>query len=468
MAQIPILRGIYSDAKSDFRISYPRNLEPVPLDTGLSTGYLRPADGIIEFGIGPGYDRGGINWNGKCYRVMGTKLVRIESDGAVTILGDVGGAGPVTLDYSFDHLGIASGGNLFLWDGGVLTQVTDVDLGTCIDFCWIDGYFLSTDGEFLVVTELTDPFSVNPLKYASSEADPDPVKALRKLRSEAYVANRYTVEVFQNIGGTLFPFQRVEGAQLQRGAVGTQACAIFLDRLAFIGSGRNEALAIWLGSNGMTDKISTREVELLLGSYTEAQLENALVEARMSAGQNLLYIHLPDRTVVYNHEASLLTETHVWYTVDSGSSETPAQYRANHFVRCYDKWLVGDPFSSKHGYLSETVSSHYGEKVRWEFGTQVAYAGGKRAIVHRLELVALTGRAAFGDDPTIFTQYSSNGETWSMPRGIKAGKQGERDKRLVWLQQGLVPHWRIQRFFGDSTAHASFARLEAEFEPLES
>ena len=84
--QIPILNGIYTDEASDFRTSYPRNLIPVPKSQGISQGYLRPADGIVEFGDGPGLDRGGINWDNVCYRVMGTKLVSIDLDGNATLI----------------------------------------------------------------------------------------------------------------------------------------------------------------------------------------------------------------------------------------------------------------------------------------------------------------------------------------------------------------------------------------------
>src|SRR5574337_841754 len=97
--QVPILNGIYTDGVSDFRTAYPRNMIPVPKQQGVSEGYLRPADGIVELGTGPGIDRGGINWNSACYRVMGTKLVRIAEDGTTTTLGDVGGTGQVTFDY---------------------------------------------------------------------------------------------------------------------------------------------------------------------------------------------------------------------------------------------------------------------------------------------------------------------------------------------------------------------------------
>ncbi|MBC6804503.1 hypothetical protein CKJ98_12860, partial [Acinetobacter baumannii] len=60
--QIPILSGIFTDNNSDFRTSYPRNLIPVPKENGLSNGYLRPAEGIIQYAEVSGVDRGGINW----------------------------------------------------------------------------------------------------------------------------------------------------------------------------------------------------------------------------------------------------------------------------------------------------------------------------------------------------------------------------------------------------------------------
>lgn len=465
--QVPILNGVYTDQSPDFRVAYPRNLMPVPKQSGISAGYLRPADGIVSNGTGPGASRGGINWNGVCYRVMGTKLVSIASDGTTTVLGDVGGSTPVTFDYSFDRLAIASNGNLFYWNGTTLQQVTDTDIGTVLDVSWVDGYFMTTDGTFLVVTELNDPFSVNPLKYGSSEADPDPIKALLKLRNEIYALNRHTIEVFDNVGGENFPFARVEGGQIQRGTLGTHTCCVFLENIAFMGGGRNEAPAVWLGANSQTVKISTSDIDMVLLNYTEAQLAAVVMEARVDKGHQLLYIHLPDQTLVYDGAASQVLGEAVWFTLTT-SLFVLGQYRARDLVWCYDKWLVGDPTSTSHGYLSDTVSSHYGNLVGWEFGTLIVYNEGKGAIFHELELVCLTGRAEFGSDPLIWTQYSLDGMTWSMELNtrIKAGTQGERLKRIVWLQQGSMRNWRIQRFRGTSDAQLSIARLEARLEPL--
>jgi hypothetical protein len=463
--QVPILSGIYTDAASDFRSSYPRNLVPVPLPEGISTGYLRPADGLAQFATGPGLDRGGINWNGVMHRVMGTKLVRIDADGVVTVLADVGAGNQVTLDYSFDRLAIASNGNLFYWNGATLTQVTDPDLGTVVDMLWVDGYFFTTDGTNLIVTELNDPTSVNPLKYGSSEADPDPVVALIKLRNEVYAMNRYTIEVFGNVGGDNFPFQRVEGAQVPRGVIGTFACQSFLSSIAFLGSARNEAPAVWLVQNGDTLKLSTREIDQILRGYTEAQLAAVVMESRVDKGHQHLMLHLPDVCWVYDGAASLVVGEPIWFSLSSAVVGN-ATYRARNLVWCYDRWLAGDPTSTAVGEMVKSIGSHFGSAVGWDFGTQILYNEGNGAIIHAVELVALTGRAAFGVNPTIWTSYSIDGVTWSVERPISAGKQGDRAKRLQWRNQGKMRNWRIQRFRGTSDAQASFARLELTVEPL--
>lgn len=464
--QIPILNGIYTDNTPELRTAYPVNLVPVPKQSGISNGFLRPGDGIVANGTGPGIDRGGINWQGSCYRVMGTKLVEVSSMGTVTVLGDVGGPTDqlVTFDYSFDELAIASGGRLYYWDGTTLTQVTDPDLGVVLDVVWVDGYFMTTDGEFLIVTELNDPTQVNPLKYGSSEVDPDPVVALLKLRNEVYALNRNTIEVFDNVGGELFPFARIDGAQIQKGVVGTQACCVFIERIAFLGSGRNEAPGIYVGAAATAQKISTQEIDNLLLNYTEVQLATVKLEARNDKNHQHLYVHLPDRTVVYDASASEALGEQVWFTLTTTTIGF-AQYRARNLVWAYDRWLVGDPQSSTIGYLVQDTGHHWGQQVRWEFGTLIVYNESNGAIFNELELVSLTGSIALGKNPQISTSYSIDGKSWSQDRSISVGTTGS-NKRLAWFQQGHMRNWRIQRFRGDSDAHVSFVRLEAQIESL--
>jgi len=128
---------------------------------------------------------------------------------------------------------------------------------------------------------------------------------------------------------------------------------------------------------------------------------------------------------------------------------------------------VGSPMvAGNMTYMVDTTGEHWGQIVRWEFGTIIAYNEGNGAIFHELELVALTGRVALGKDPIISTSYSVDGQSWSQDRPIRVGTTGNTTKRLAWFQQGHMRNWRIQRFRGDTQAHLSFARLEAQIEGL--
>lgn len=477
--QIPILNGIVTDpAKPGFRTAYPRNMVPVPKPQGISNGYLQPAEGLELIGtpaLGP--DRGGIAWNGKHYRVQGESLVEVLENGQTNFIGIVGpGTDRVSLDYSFDRLGIIANKKLFYAVGVPFQQVTDPELGAPLDGVYVSGYWFMTDGENLLVTELNDPTSVLPLKYGSSELDPDPVTGVLRIRDEVYAINRFTIEGFRNVGGNGFPWAVIKGARIMRGAVATHAKCIFEDAIAFLGSGRNESIGVYLGMDGSSVSLSTREIDQVLERYTEAELKDVVLEWLKFRGHSFLFVHLPDQCLVYDAAASAVAKEPVWHTRDSGT-DVLRRYRAIGFVRCYDKWMVGDPLDGRLGVLVDSRSDHYGETIGWEFSTLAMYADGNEAQIHELELVALPGRKPQRStvqvpeflvnlNPVIWTSHSPDGVTWSMELSVAAGTVGDRTKRIVWLQQGLIHHWRIQRFRGNSDAFVGFARLEVRIEPL--
>jgi len=463
--QIPILSGITADQRADYRSSMPRNMLAVPKPTGVAQGYLRPAEGVQALGTGPGLPRGGILWNGAVYRVLGTKLCRVAQDGTVTQLGDVGGTSRASLDYSFDRLSVVSGGGLFYWDGSALTQVLDEDLGTVIDVVFIGGYFFLTDGVNLIVTELNDPTSINPLKYGSAESDPDPVYGVAKLRNEVYAFGRYTIEVFQNIGGANFPFQRVDGAQQTRGIMGTHCKCSLGDAFAILGSAKDEAPGVYIIGSGSSQKISDREVDEVLLTFTEAQLSQAVLEYRADKSHRFVLVHLPDRTLCFDINGSQVVGQPVWTVLDSGALVL-GQYRARDLVWCFNRWNVADPTSTSLGYLTDDVASHYGATIQHGFDTFMLYNAGNGGIVHELELVGLPGRAAFGADPVVWHSWSPDGRTWSAEKPKRVGSFGQTEKRIQWRTLGKFMSTRILRFRWTSDAMLAASRLEAKIEGL--
>ena len=470
--QIPLLSGVYTDSIGNVRQSYPVNLVPVPKQSGVSAGYFRAADGIVgKATIATGKkDRGAINWRStagvdRVIRLMGDRVYQVAYSGsligspvgAALTQPDPDGGAQCTFDYGFDYLALAANGKLFLipQDLSTVTQVTDADLGTVLDVVFIDGYYITTDGEFIVVTDLNDPFSVNPLKYGSAEIDPDPIVGLFKVRNELAVLGRHTIEFFDNVGGSGFPFQRIEGAQIQRGVIGTHCAANFMDTIAFLGSGRNEAPSVWMVSNGTAARIATQEIDYILAQYTEAQLAEVVMETRVDKGHQWLMIHLPDRCIVYDGAASQVMQQPVWFTLTSASTGF-STYRAKNLCWAFDRWVVGDPVDNGGvGYLTDQNASHYGSTVRHELQTLMAYNESRGAIVHSLELVSTTYGAG-----TVNTSQSVDGLTWS------ANAPSSTAKRIQWRRTGSIREWRIQRFQWDSGTRIVPMRLEAVIEPL--
>lgn len=466
--QLSILSGVYTTNETMFRQSPPKNMSPVAMDSGIAAGFLRNADGLERFTPDdtPGLGRGGILWRGECYRVMGNMLCKIREDGTIQEIGFVGDNGAkVTLDYSFDQLIIVSARDLYYWDGSALTQLTDPDLGDSIDAVWLDGYTVSTDGEFIVHTELNDPFSVDPFKYGSSEIDPDPIIGLIEVRNELYALNRFTIEVFDNVGGDGFAFQRNEGATIPKGIVTTHAKAILGDSFAFVGSGKNETCGVYVASNGRAVKISTREIDQVLSTHTDAQLQGMVCESRTNEGNEEFLVHLPEITYVYDLTSSVLFKTPVWYSLHSDNLAS-GSYRAINFTLCYGKWLCDDKISPFVGQLTKASTKQYGELVGWEFNTQLLYNKSQGALVHKLELVGINGRVPAGIDPRIFCSFTDDGLMWSDERVVRGGERGIYNLRPAFMQCGMFKNYRSYRFRGADDAFYAIATLDAAMEPL--
>jgi hypothetical protein len=456
MTAVPLMSGVTANRQAELRQSIPVNLEPLIIDSKISKGQLRAASGATPFATGPGADRGGINWNGTCFRAMGSKLVAVSSDGVIATLGDIGDdSRPVTMDYSFDRLAIRSGTNLYYWDSTSLTQVTDEDLGPVYDMLWVDGYFMTTDGTSILVTELADPFEIKPLKYGSAEEDPDMITGLVKFREEVYAVGRDSIQTFQNIGGNGFPFASVKGASIPFGCVSASAKCLFSETFAFVGGARNEALRVYMAGQGTATPISTRLIEDALAA--ELNPAGIILENRTSRAEKRLYVHLAERTFVFLMDASQKAGEPLWYEAESNG-----RYRIRNAVMAYGMTIVGDANSAALGLLDDDVSTHFGEPVEWRFDVGMLSTEAKRAILHSVELVGLPGRGSDSHGSTIFMSYTQDGERFSIERGLSMGAPGERRKRMQWRPRTMMYRYLGLRFRGMNAGMPGFASCEID------
>lgn len=466
---IPLNAGVSISAAPDVRTEYPLNLVPCPPQDGVSDMYLRPAEGIVSFATGEGSDRGAIVWlrDGvqEHYRISGTKLIRVNGANDTDVLGDVAGSGQVRMAYGFDRIGFVSDGVLNYWDGTTLSTVTDPDVPPdLISSVWIDSYWAMTDGVEIAVTDLADQTAVNPTRFATTDR-PDPIQCLLTGVNELTVVSRHFIDTFENVGGTGFPFARVEGAVVTKGAVGRHSACVFNDTVAFVGSGFEEACSVYLARNGQVVRIATVEIDRLLGEYTEAQLQTVTMQAVAMRGGQYLRIHLPDRTIVYDAIASKMQEQPVWHVLSSGSND-PAKYKGQNVVLMEGRWFCGDPDSSAIGELSETESEHFGSVVMCGFDTLLMRNDVYGTALHALHLFALTGVVDISENPSVACQYTEDGENYSMLRFAPSGRSGQKGIRIIWRRNGKFHNFRMYRFRFTSESRLSIMGLNAELSPL--
>jgi hypothetical protein len=189
------------------------------------------------------------------------------------------------------------------------------------------------------------------------------------------------------------------------------------------------------------------------------------MESRVESAEQRLLIHLPTKTLVYFHQASQQAQTPIWTILASGKgAELP--YAGKHLALADGRWLLGDA-TGRVGWLDNTVETHFGDVAGWRFDTAFVYNGGLGGIIKALELVGLPGRAPFTElNPTVFASVTRDGATWSVERAISMGAFGERRKRVQWRPKLRFSNYVGFRFRGSNTSIASWARLEADIEPL--
>lgn len=450
MGQVPIQTGVRVKDGS-YRTSYPVNLQQKLIESGVSKGELISTRGAVLKGTGPGNNRGAVEWNGTHYRVMGPYLCTIDAEGTATTVATLADDGlPVRFAISFDRLGICSAAKLYYWDLTTFTEVTDTDLLPVLDLAWEGGYFITTDGTSLVVTELNDPTSVDPLKYGSAESDPDPITGVEILNEELVGFGRYSIQFFRNVGGTGFPFQTVVGATIPFGCVGPHAKCRVADTLAFVGSAKDEPVGVYIMANGSALRVSDEEID--------ERLKNADSTTTMewlSFGfEQQIIVHLADCSVALALKSSQAADAGLWHILQG--RDGVAYGPRNALWHAGQHWVAD---GASIGVLDPSTAALFGEEPGWGFDAGLIYNDGNALILQEVRLAGQFPPAG----TTAFFSITYDGETYS--REIARRLQGYRNEPCLWRANTRVPALCGLHFRG--FGKVAIARANVSGEPLD-
>jgi len=474
MPQIPlnIFGGFYEN--QSIPMSHQNCINWIPQiaeSEALSTGALIQPKGLTQFGTtGDNANRGAIVMGGIPYVVNGNALFSFDSAGAYTNYGFISGTGRVSMASNGTKLAIVvPGGNAYQFDSGTstITQVTDPDYITADTVVFKDGYYVYTasDGSVFFNSALNDPLTFDALDFGTAEINPDRIIAAHVNHNELFILGEETIEVFQNIGGSGFPFQRIQGANIQKGCYAKFSPVEFDNTFMFIGGGVNEKAAIWrVISSQSAVKVSTDAIDNAIQKFTEAEIALAFSYTFTVNGQFIVAFTfesdtIPDVTFCYNGTSKR------WFQMQSGLSDN--KWRVNAIVQAYGEILCTDTEDGRIGKLDD-VYTEYGETIYQERTSQPYMIDGSAQFWSENELFMESGvglTSGQGSDPQIRMSYSDDGgRTFSAERARSFGKIGEYKKRIVWRRLGRVPFNRVVRFVNTDPVKANILKMEGTLE----
>ena len=408
---VPIIAGDAVNQFTDYEDAVPVNMIAVIRNITGASGYLYSHDGLEQIRTGDGIDRGAL-YNermGRSFRVSGQSLIEITATG-VNIIGSIQGNDLGSMTYSFNSLLVVAAQKAYRYDGTALIQITDPDVGKPIDGTWIDGYYCFTDGEYIYHTDLADETSIDPLKYATSEISPDPTKALGRTQDNLLVVfNRYTTEYFINQGNEQFAFTRINQKAVNAGIVATHAWCEMSGNLYILGGRKEERVSFHILGSGQTTNLSTRYVDNVLSSYSELELSSAKLEARIFERDKLVYVRLPNETLVFNQSiAEAFGISSAWSVLESNGG--PWRAINGIFDPFLNQWVYGDRLDSRIGALTKLTASQYGDAVMSEFYTPLVPL--ESASIDELELNTVSGFVS--ENVNLFVSTTRDGAIHSL------------------------------------------------------
>lgn len=404
------------------------------------------APGLISFSsasVGP--IRGLWNMNGILYAVSGNGLYSISSTGVAVLLGTgISGTGVVSMSDNGTQLLIVNGTNGYVYSiAGGFVLITSTNFFPSNTVTFFDNYFVfdrvGTNRYFISAS--LDGTTYSALDFASAAVNPDFVLGTINQQENLLIFGEETIETWYDSGDVNFPFNRYDGATIERGCGAAKTILKEDNSVFFLGND-----GIFYRLNGVIPvRISTHAIEYEWSKYTT--LSNANAYSYTWNGHKFVVVQFPSGPATWVYDiATNLWHERVSFDVNANSL---GRWRGNVSANCYGKVLVGDAFNGTIGYLSDTTYAEYGNTIQAYLVSPVIHSDRKRVFMNRFELDMETGvglNTGQGSDPQVMLDWSDDGGRTFKPLQIwnSFGKIGEFTKRLRWLRLGQARN-RVMR-----------------------
>ncbi len=471
----PLGDGSYESTARQFSSQRCVNMfTAVARNQSLNDTMLLGSPGISQFsttGIKP--SRGAIVMDDVYYIVCGELLCSVDSLGVATSIGTISGTIRVVMAHNGEKLAIVvPGGNSYVYNKttDILVQITDVDFRISDTVCFKDGYYIftETDSNVFFVSALNDPLSFDALDFATAELAAGNIVGCHSDQDQLFIFKSDMTEVFQNVGGSGFPFQRIPGAAFEKGIHSRYSPIQFEGSFFYVGGGHNERSSIYRSGGGEPLSISTDSIDREIQEFARSEIAKSFtftysIEGFSFVGFTFRSANTTPRTFVYNVTASELLGRPVWQEQQTGIND--GAWRVNSIDTVYSKLLVSDYLDGRVGEIESDLYTEYGDTILRLKTTGPMSGNGTSFYISSIELTTESGEGlniGQGSDPEVMMDFSDDGaRTWSSEYWRPLGKIGEYFRRTAWRRLGRVPAHRVWRFKQTDPIKTAWIKLES-------
>jgi len=301
---------------------------------------------------------------------------------------------------------------------------------TYFDSCFV--FDRKGTNEFFL-SNLNDGLNYNALRVASAEVNPDNVVAVVNNLEQLYIFGQTSTELWYDAGSADFPFQRYDGATIERGLAAAHAFVKQDQAIFFLGDDK-----IFYRMQGYYPiPVSTPAVDQAIQSYGD--ISDAFCFTYTLGGHKQVGITFPsaNATWIFDLQSGFWHERISW----DENNVSLGRWRGNCAVTCYNHILIGDAYNGRVGILDWSVYSEYGNTIMGQACSTPLASDRKRVFMSRFELDVEAGvglSTGQGSNPQIMLDYSDDGgRTWSKQQLWRSlGVIGAFLTRVRWLRMG--------------------------------
>lgn len=399
---------------------------------GRSPVLIQGIHGITAFASTSGSpQRAAINFQGSLYSVAGTSFGRISIDGQSTSIGTVASTGEVDIAKNTSQVAILIEPDLWVFDGSALAKVTNTNFTSrgAKRMAVMDNYggFVEPNSGRWFICDLDDFTVYDPLDFATAEAQPDNVVSIESNNSQFVLLGEESGEMWDNIGGSGFPFQRNPNGFFEVGC-GAPHSSMSVDNTVY-----------WIDQNRLGRRLEGNIARRFTTEGVEQKWQDygTIADARgfsyVFDGHTFVVFTFPGAGATWVYDIN----TQEWHERQSYGYD---HWRAAWVVKAYSKTFVGDTQTGNVGEAVATTYTEWGQPLLREATTGAITNRGQWMEHDRLELdldvgnVPLTGQ---GSSPEIMLDISNDGGVNFRAKSNRSlGATGNYTKRVHWDRLG--------------------------------